>query len=1184
MYLKAIEVQGFKSFANKMRLDFNDGITGIVGPNGSGKSNVADAMRWVLGEQSAKTLRGSNMQDIIFAGTTLRKPQSYAYVAIVLDNKDRKLKIDFDEVIVARKVYRSGESEYLLNNSVCRLKDIQELFYDTGIGKEGYSIIGQGQIDRILSEKPEERRELFDEAAGIVKFKKNKMSAIKKLESERESLARLNDIIFELKSRVPALKSESDRAKEFLNKRDELKKNEIDFFNLTHKKRSIELKEIAEKLELAESSLYDSNNRLNSVKTSYENNEKKIDEAEKDLSELSNFANDKEIEKNQYESQIDLINEQINTLNEKSLDCENRSAELENSIKLKKDEICRLEEKEQNTIKEFSEKTKEVDFLKIEFSDIVEKIAGFVQTNNEQTGEIFSLSGQINVSTANIEKNNEQMAEISDIVSSLETKKIKFSDELNIKKEELIANGNSLKNAKEKLNECSKNIIEFSKKLEELKEAENDTGIKIREFEKKIDSDRSKINIYKNMISNYEGYSNAIKKIMGQKDKEKGIIGVVADIIELDKKYEIAMQVGFGAKLQNVIVEDENVAKRLIKYLKDNKYGRATFLPINNITDNSHKNRKILNEKGVIGYASDIIRVEEAYRNIISYLLGTLILVDDIENAAKISKKYMQSLRIVTLQGELIAPGGSITGGDYKNSYNFLGRKNEIEELQKELENLESNLNEIIIKKDISTKEIKDLNEKLSFYREKESEIKLNINSLLLNENGLKNIVNSGESSIEEINLELKSRNDRLKTLRNENDNETAMINEKTLIIDELKQKRSDMQEESDKLNQERFDKGNILEEKKIEFAKLEQEMNFDKENLLRIRTEVEELQDNINRLNRQAQGAKTEADNKKDEIESLKKIIENTKKEHNEYLRKIDDTSNIKAELINSNKELFRKLDELKNENISLSDEKNRLISMKEKSEIIIEQLLDYMWNEYELSAGAIKEYVLNENISLNLIEKNIKTLKNEIKSYGNVNIGAIEEYKEVSERFEFLTNQKSDIEKSEASLITLIKELDIGMINRFKDRFKEINIKFDTIFKKLFGGGSANLRLIDEENILETGISINVQPPGKKLQNMLVLSGGEKALTAIALLFAIQSLKPSIFCVLDEIEASLDDSNVDRFANYLNKLTEHTQFIVITHRKGTMEVADRLYGITMQEKGVSTLVSVSLVEKELN
>lgn len=1184
MYLKAIEIQGFKSFANKIRLDFNDGITGIVGPNGSGKSNVADAMRWVLGEQSAKTLRGSNMQDIIFAGTTLRKPQSYAYVAIVLDNKDRKLKIDFDEVIVARKVYRSGESEYLLNNFICRLKDIQELFYDTGIGKEGYSIIGQGQIDRILSEKPEERRELFDEAAGIVKFKKNKMSAIKKLESERDSLARLNDIIFELNSRVPTLKSEAGRAKEFLNKRDELKKNEIDFFNLTHKKRSIELKEIDEKLEWVEASLYDSNNRLNSAKSSYENNEKQIDEAEKSLSELSNLANDKEIEKNQYESHIDLINEQINTLNEKNLDCENRSVELQNSVKLKKDEACRLEEKEQNTVKEFSEKVKEVDFLKVEFSDIVEKIAGFAQANNEQTGEIFNLSGQINVSMANIEKNNEQIDELKAVVSSLKNKKIKFSDELNVQKEELITNSNLLKKAEDELSECSKNIIESSTRLEELKITENNTAVKIREIEKKIDSNKSKINIYKNMMSNYEGYSNAIKKIMGQKDKEQGIIGVVADIIELDKKYEIAMQIGFGAKLQNIIVEDENIAKRLIKYLKDNKYGRATFLPINSIEDNSHKNRQILNEKGVIGYASDIIRVEAEYRNIISYLLGTLILVDDIENAVKISKKYRQSLRIVTLQGELIAPGGSITGGDYKNNYNFLGRKNEIEELQKELGNLESNLNEIIAKKDILLNEIKDLKEKLSLYKTKEGEIRIKINSLLLNESGLKNIVNSGENSIEELDLELKSKNDRLLALKSENDRETVMIDEKTLIIDELKQKRSDMQEESDKLNQERFDKGGVLEEKKIELAKLEQEMNFDKENLLRIKTEIDELQDNAYRLNRQAQGAKTEADNKKDEIEELKKLIVNTKKEHNEYLRRIDDDTKLKTELINSNKELFRKLDELKNENIGLSDEKNRLISMKEKSEIIIEQLLDYMWNEYELSAGAIKEYVLNENISLNLIEKNIKTLKNEIKSYGNVNIGAIEEYKELSERFEFLTNQKSDIEKSEASLITLIKELDIGMTNQFKDRFKEINIKFDNIFKKLFGGGSANLCLIDEDNILETGISINVQPPGKKLQSMLVLSGGEKALTAIALLFAIQSLKPSIFCVLDEIEASLDDSNVDRFANYLNKLTQYTQFIIITHRKGTMEVADRLYGITMQEKGVSTLVSVSLVEKELD
>ncbi len=1184
MYLKAIEIQGFKSFANKIRLDFNDGITGIVGPNGSGKSNVADAVRWVLGEQSAKILRGSNMQDIIFAGTALRKPQSYAYVAIVLDNKDRVLKIDFDEIIVARKVYRSGESEYLLNNSICRLKDIQELFYDTGIGKEGYSIIGQGQIDKILSEKPEERRELFDEAAGIVKFKKNKTVAIKKLEMERDSLSRLNDIIFELESRIPALKLESAHAKEFLNKRDELKKNEIDFFNLTHKKRSVELNEIAEKLELVETSLDESNKRLNLVKSSYEDNEEKIDGIEKNLSNLSSLANDKEIEKNQYESQIDLINEQINTLNEKSLDCENRSVEIKNSIKVKKTEVFRLDEKGENIIKEFSKKKAEVDLLQSEFSDIAEKIASFVESGNEHTGEIFNLSGQINVSRANIEKNNEQIEEIRASVLSLGNKKIKFNDELIAKKEDLKNNTDLLKKADNELNECSSRIIEISKRLEKSKKAENDLNIKAREFEKKIDFNKSKINIYKNMISNYEGYSNAIKKIMENKEKEKGIVGVVADIIELDKKYETAMQVAFGAKLQNIIVNDEHIAKKLIKYLKDNKYGRATFLPINNIVDNSHKNNQILNEKGVIGYASDIVRADISYRNIISHLLGTLILVDDIENATKLSRKYKQTLRIVTLQGELIAAGGSITGGDYRNNYNFLGRKNEIEELQTELNNLESSLKKIIAKRDILVDETKNLNQKLSAYKENESEIKLNINSLLLNENGLKNIVNSGQNSIEEIDLELKSKNERLEILNNENDRENITIEEKSLIIDELNKKMSDMNEENDKLNQERLNKGSILEDKKIELAKLEQEINFDKENLSRIRNEISELEDNVNRLGRQAEGARLEADNKKDEIKVLKEIISESKKAHNEHLRNIDENTKLKVKLINSNKELFRELDGLKNEYQGLRDEKNRLNSMKEKSEGIIEQLLDYMWSEYELSAGEIKEYVLDESISLNSVEKNIKTLKNEIKGYGNVNIGAIEEYRELSERLEFLTNQKSDIERSEDSLVTLIKELDIGMTNQFNDRFKDINSRFDNIFKKLFGGGSANLCLIDEDNVLESGISINVHPPGKKLQSMLVLSGGEKALTAIALLFAIQSLKPSMFCLLDEIEASLDDSNVDRFANYLNKLTDRTQFIVITHRKGTMEVADSLYGITMQEKGVSTLVSVSLVEKELN
>lgn len=1183
MYLKAIEIQGFKSFANKITLEFNDGITGIVGPNGSGKSNIADAVRWVLGEQSAKTIRGSNMQDIIFAGTALKKPQGYAYVAIVLDNSDRKLKLDFDEVIVARRVYRSGESEYMINNSACRLKDINELFYDTGIGKEGYSIIGQGQIDKILSERPDERRELFDEAVGIVKFKKNKIAAIKKLEIERSSLDRVCDIITELETRVPTLEEESKKAKSYLKYRDELKKNEIDYFNLTHEKSINELDDLTKKLEIVIDNICANDKSLNQVKERYDSNQEAVDRLEKLIAKLSQDANDKEIEKNQYEAQIELIKEQINTLNEKSIECESRSTDEKNSLSEKNDIKNRLNDKKTESLSKLNEKRIEVSGLNDEFNSILSEINNLVEENNQYTDKIFEISGQINLAKASFEKNSEQADEIKSSIKMLNEKKDKYEEELKTTEERLASNSKELQNFQKIIDGLDK---EISKKERDTDKLKNDEAIylsKMRELEKLIDSTSSRISIYENMIHSYDGYSNAIKQIMSLRKSNNNIIGVVADIVKIDKKYETAMEIAFGSKLQNIIVSDENTAKSLIRYLKTNKYGRATFLPLNGVVDKTKKNADILNEDGVIGYASDIVNVDSSYKVIVSYLLGSLILVDEIDNATKLAKKYHQGLRIVTLQGELIAAGGSITGGDYKNNYNFLGRKNEIDSLTSLLKEKSVKLEEIKNKKDEISLNISKNNTDLSDLRKEIENRRLDNNSLEINNKQLKNLLNNVKNSIAEIKFDLKSRQTRSEQIVKQNSSSNEEIEDKNKLLEELNTKRAQMQERTDSLNSMRLTKGRDLEEKKIELAMLEQEMSFDEENLRRIDVEIACVEETIKRLERQSVGAKEEIKNKNNEIVKFQEIIAECKASHNELLAQIEERSKEKADSINGNKGLFIKLDELKNEHQLLSDEKNRLSIQKEKSETIIEQLLEYMWSEYELTAGEIKEQTLDAAISLSAVQKNIKELKSTLKSFGAVNLGAIEEYSDLSERLDFLVSQRVDIEKSEAALLELIKELDVGMCRQFKERFSAIAKQFDYVFKKLFGGGNAGLSLIDEENILESGININVQPPGKKLQSMLVLSGGEKALTAIALLFAIQSLKPSSFCLLDEIEAALDDSNVDRFASYLSKLTDKTQFIVITHRKGTMAMANRLYGITMQEKGVSTLVSVSLVEKEL-
>ena len=1184
MYLKRIEIQGFKSFANKIVFDFHNGITGIVGPNGSGKSNVSDAVRWVLGEQSAKQLRGGNMQDVIFAGTELRKPLGFAYVAITLDNSDHKLDIDFKEVTVSRRLFRSGESEYLINGSACRLKDISELFFDTGIGKDGYSIIGQGQVDKILNGRPEERRELFDEAAGITKFKRRKGLALKKLESERESLVRVNDILAELEKQVGPLEKQAKVAKEFLSLREELKIFDVNSYIMEYDGITQNLNEYKKREKLLSDDLADARNLLEKSKTDYEDITAELKRLDEELDDVRNLIGNNTTRLQEINSHIEILKEQINSENKNNENLSYRGENIDSDIEKKQKELETLKEEKaslQNLLKEANERE---NALLSELEDIDKKIDELAQ----RLDNLRLSSEEFNSRNADLRAKKERYKGILEQVRLrksqmtqrlLESKTGQNTIELKIDEENKSLNSvnGSLHGAESTKDELESKkaaihseIIRFSKVASEL--------------QMKYQSESAKLTSLKDLAEKYDGYGIAIKKIMETRDRIGGIHGVVADIVRASKKYEVAIETALGGRIQNVVIDSENTAKVLIDYLKKNRFGRATFLPLSAMRNNTFSNTEFLKEKGVVGIASELVEYDSVYKNLIGSLLGRIVVIDNIDNAIAFEKKFRYEYRVVTLDGDSLSPGGSISGGAFKNSTNLLSKKREIEEAQASVSVLLKNYNEANDKLESFNLQRNDIEIKLDENRKV-------IQDLIIEKN---NISNRRAGLLEKLE-ELKASSVSVQTDFDNIDKELSEIEIETKRLDA---KLSNVGEDFGKLGndisgiesdiKEQRNKRELLVEKlnasKLEKAGISQRLEFIDENVNRTGEDVKALLD-------EKSGLKTRAEDIVRNINEKNKIIENEHISKNELAKKIERLKQREEELIllkeaksKSQNKIFDNRD-VYSERVSLLDRDiYRLKGQIEKSEERMSERTNYMWNEYELTYNSSLELKTDTDMSLNDIRANISSLKSKIKALGNVNINAISDYNEISGRYELMKKQHTDILEAEATLINIINELDVAMKKQFAEKFEEIAKEFNEVFKELFGGGSGKLVLEESTDMLEAGITIISQPPGKKLQNMMQLSGGEKALTAIALLFAIQNLKPSPFALLDEIEAALDDSNVDRFAKYLHKLTDHTQFIVITHRRGTMVSADRLYGITMQEKGVSALVSVNLIENELD
>jgi chromosome segregation protein len=1184
MYLKSIEVHGFKSFANKIVLEFHDGITGIVGPNGSGKSNVADAVRWVLGEQSAKQLRGAKMEDVIFSGTQTRKPLGYAFVAITLDNSDHKLPIEYDEVTIARRVYRSGESEYLINGTSCRLKDVNELFMDTGIGKEGYSIIGQGQIDRILSSKPEDRRELFDEAAGIVKFKRRKNAAEKNLEEEKLNLSRITDIIKEIEKQLSPLEKQSSVAKVYLKLKEELKGHEVNQFLKEYEKLRIAKDQIDEKLTIATTDFEQSKLEYENTKEEYIRLEKQLEECDLVIEADKNTYNELKLKKEKSEGEIKVLQEQISSLQQNDDYIQNRIHTTERDIQVKK--------------------TEEDGYL-TEKSTIDEKIAGMDDLLSIALSELNQIKENILLYTREIEECNNGIFEYLNINSGIKSNMQRYETMLeqnNLRKADL--NQRILKNKSEEslynetihsyeenLKKVSEIIINQTQESSTLEQAISkaqsviDTvNTEYNEVQARYLGEKSRLDSLMNLTERYEGYGNSIKKIMERKPQMPGIVGVVADIIKVEKTYETAIETALGGTIQNVVTEEEATAKNLINYLKQNKFGRATFLPLTNISSGSGiQNDKVLKETGVLGIASTLVETDSKFNALTDYLLGKIIVVDDIEHATAIAKKYHYSLRLVTLEGELLTPGGSISGGAYKNASNLLGRRREIEEMEELVTSLENKTKELLRTKeearDSRAKLRQDLENLKLFIQEKfleQNTVKMNLDRELTKKAESEAIYQEYTKELLEIELQARDLKENINKL-NESLSQNAMLNkEKETQIEQLTKKLEDERVKEQAANEK-------SSELKLELSSLEQSNQFLLENVKRVKRDIDKLYEEEAALKADILKASLVVEEKKEIIRQTELIIANDLHTISTLEEQIKARTSEKENITSIHKNFFVKREELSNRMNELDKECYRLNGQSEK---LVEQSdlqMTYMWEEYELTYTTALDYPTDQEISLAQAKKSIVEIKGKIKELGDVNVNSIEDYKNLSERYEFLHTQREDLIKAEEALLQIIHELDTEMRIQFEEKFKAINEQFDVVFKELFGGGKADLELTESEDILEAGIRINAQPPGKKLQNMMQLSGGEKALTAISLLFAIQNLKPSPFCLLDEIEAALDDSNVKRYAKYLHKLTKDTQFIIITHRRGTMAAADILYGITMQEKGVSTLVSVSLIENEL-
>ncbi len=1171
MYLKRLELHGFKSFAKKTVLEFNNGINGVVGPNGSGKSNISDAITWVLGEQSSKNLRGAKMHDVIFNGTEHRRPMSYAEVSLVLDNEEGYFDSEYNEIYVTRKIYRNGETDYLINNKHCRLKDIYELFMDTGIGKDGYSIIGQGRIDKIINSKPEERRNIFEEAVGIVKYRTRKTEALVKLKNEKENLDRVSDIIFEIEHQLQPLKEQSEVAKQFLTFDDRLKDVSISAFKKTLDENEELIKQYETDIEALDKEKLVVDNellQLSLLEQSYENRKASVNEdiqnKHSDISdtkiEIQKQKNNIELSKEKLknnQSNISRIKEEVSNFKKQNLSKEEEIKSLE---KFMYDNKLKITQKNSNLLAYATERN----LLNAQFGESKEKnvdIENQILENIEQTGRVSLELNEKRTRLENTEErvsllkqeSEEKTTELQTIITQLEDisgKTLTLDEE--IKKLELdnsetkklfISKNNQLNSLKDELNKAISQRNNFENKLQILNDLENEN----------------------------QGLYDSVKYVLKNKEEIDPTLEVVANLVNVPKNLEIALEVALGASLNYVVTKDTSTAQVGIDKLKRNKKGRVTFLPLTKVQSRYIKSS--FTNDGILGIASDLVTCEPKYKAVIENLLGNILIVDNLKNAVKINDNN-KSHRIVTLEGDVLNTSGFMTGGSIKASgAKIFSRKREILEIQ---EMQESSIQEIkYLKDDIETISVEVSNLQINL-----DNINTNLSSKTIENVEFKNTISMLEERkiplqrFFENGVEIEKNLASVENLKADIVKLEKNYESLTIIQNNLKAEKDSFNEDTQDIQQKRDELVEKINNVNLEITNIQNENNHTQIQIERFKDEILNANNRIEQYSNEIIEYNLNTDNINTEIENYKNEIEVLEEKINSITLLIAEKNTEVISIQESIKEVFKKSEETRAK--SGNTEKSRYtleLKLTQLHERVSEKY-DELWQKYEMSNSDIVSYNTLD-LDLDSLKREERDLTQKIKALGNVNVNSIDQYIETNTRYEFLVSQKEDILKSEEKLLEIIDELSKQMETQFRQEFAIINENFTQTFKELFNGGTAKLQLTDSENLMETGVEIIAEPPGKKLKNLMLLSGGEKAMTAIALLFAILKYKPSPFCVLDEIDSALDDANIDRYADFLNTHSNNTQFIVITHRKGTMERAEVLYGVTMQEHGVSSLVS---------
>ena len=1127
-----------------------------------------------------KSLRGSKSLDIIFAGTQSRKSLGFAEASLVFDNTDGSLPIEYTEVTVTRKIYRSGETGYYINKVPCRLKDVLELFMDTGIGKDGYSIIGQGKIDEILSNKSEDRRHIFEEAAGIVKYRVRKAESEKKLEHTKLNLLRINDILAEIETNIEPLKIQAEKAKKYLNLREELKNIEIGLFLYNIEKYKKDLEDIVKDEEIYKTQCNDEEGRLERIKALKEKLKSEIDHITESIEEMSNlgFESKKEIE--MLNSDINVSNTRIENNKQNKERFEKEIEELTARIKELEEEKKQKEEKKENLKQNREKFANELEEKEKELAEITKKLSSkelemeeHKKTVEENTDKKYELQASISEQDSNYQNAEKRQAQIKNEMTS----HISELDNTRMKKEEIAKEFYEIESKRNKiltdLEEVNKEKQEADRKIKDF-----DSKINMLSGEKRIKE--SKLKFLIETEKEKEGYIKSVKALLKDcettKELGKGMHGVLANIIEVPEEYQTAIEMCLGSSLQNIVTENEETAKKLIEHLRKNNLGRASFLPITSVKGKKLDKIKGKNT-GVIGIASDLIKYSKKYENIIQNLLGRTVIVQDMETAIRVAKDNGYSFRIITVEGDIINPSGAMTGGSVaKKTVNILGRGREIEKLQKEIKKLEEQIQKLEKEKENYQESIEHVLEKASSFEKELQEIEITYATGKEKMNSIEENITRLETRLSKLKEESKKIEEQKQESKNnkvELQEKIQAINEENerlkKIITEFVELNKDNQKYVDDLN---FDITNL----KISVSSFDESESSIEELQERIDSEIESTNKSIENKNTQIEQIIQDNFNLEKAIEEIKTKIEKIKEEVKNSGSKIEE---LKEKRIQKNEKLAEQEEEINNKLKIIEDLKSQMVKVdvkKTKLEEDINGIINKMWEEYELTPNNVVDYRKPENVQLT--REKVKDLRNEIKKLGSVNVDSIEEYKNLKDRYDFMCEQRVDLESTMAKLRKIISDMTSIMKEQFKEKFEMINKNFAEVFKELFGGGNASLTLEDKDNILECGIEITVQPPGKKLQNMMLLSGGEKAFTAIALLFAILKINPAPFCVLDEIEAALDDVNVYRYAEYLKKFSKNTQFLVITHRKGTMEAADTVYGITMEENGISKLLSMKL------